>query len=177
MTRKTGMLDMFNELGFKVGVEVGTDHGEYAKVILDRMPNVKLYTIDPFLAYTEGQDVKTQEDVDKIYEQAKELLKGYPNCTMVREKSLDAVKRFSPETIDFVFIDGDHTYEEVKKDLNAWAKIVKKGGIVAGHDYREDKARNYGVVEAVNEYVLENNQELYILRKGTYVDCFMFIND
>jgi len=174
ITRKTGLIDLFKEKNFEVGVEIGTDHGGYARDICERYPEVRLTTIDPFVAYTEGDDVKSQEDVDQIHQEAKDLLSNYWNCKLVRKTSMDAVKDYKPNSIDFVFIDGNHEFDHVYEDIVEWTKIVKSGGIVCGHDYKKDDKLKYGVIEAVNKYVEENNIPLYILRKGTFVDCWMF---
>ena len=49
--------------------------------------------------------------------------------------SMEAVKKFENESIDFVFIDGSHEYEDIKNDIISWMPKVKKGGVLAGHDY------------------------------------------
>ncbi len=53
---------------------------------------------------------------------------------VLRCPSLDAAKRFALNSLDFVFIDADHTYDAVASDLAAWVPIVKPGGVIAGHD-------------------------------------------
>lgn len=175
ISRRVGLIDKFKELKYKAGVEVGTDHGGYAKNICERYPELTLFTIDPWLAYTEGDEVKSQEEVDKIFEYARQTLEPYDNCLVIRKTSMDAVQDFKLGSIDFVFIDGNHEYEYVKEDIEEWSKIVKPGGIICGHDYKKDDGRKYGVIEAVNEYVEKNNIEtLYILEKGSFVPCWMF---
>lgn len=176
ISRRVGLLDLFRRLGFKEGVEVGTDHGGYAKNICDRMPHVTLFTIDPWLGYTEGDDVKTDEDVEQIYQEAKARLADYPNCIILRKKSMDAVKDFQDNSLDFVFIDGNHEYEYVYEDLVEWTKKVKPGGIIAGHDFVKSDDKKYGVIEAVDRYCKEMDiSHLYLLKKGSYVPCYMFI--
>lgn len=175
ISRRVGLIDLFKEKGFKTGVEIGTDHGGYAKDICERYPELELFTIDPWKAYTEGTDVKSQFEVEEIYKIAKDTLEPYKNCTIVRETSMEAVKVFEPNSIDFVFIDGDHRYKYVYEDIIEWTKIVRSGGIVCGHDYKEDEGKEYGVIKAVNQYVEENNiSPLYILERGSFVPCWMF---
>ena len=48
---------------------------------------------------------------------------------------MEAVKDFKDNSIDFVYIDGNHTYDYVTQDITEWSKKVRKGGIVSGHDY------------------------------------------
>jgi predicted O-methyltransferase YrrM len=69
--------------------------------------------------------------------------------TPIKELSSKAAERYKDNSIDFIFIDAAHDYENVKKDINAWFPKLKKGGIIAGHDYWFD-----GVKSAVNEYFI-----------------------
>lgn len=179
-SRRKEFIEMLAERGksnaFLLGVELGTDHGKYAQQLLDGIPNLQLNCIDPWLPYTEGTSVHNEENVNKIYEEAKNRLFPYPNCGIIRKTSMEAVKNYEDNMLDFVFIDGNHSYSYVKEDIEEWTKKVKPGGIVAGHDYKEDKVNNYGVIEAVNEYVRENHiSPWFILRKRGLVDCWMFI--
>lgn len=175
ISRRVGLIDLFKEKKFTFGVEVGTDRGGYAKDILDRMDIVDLYTLDPWIPYNEGNEVKDVIKMMEIEKEARETLSKYPNCFIIKDTSMNAVTLFEDESIDFVFIDGNHEYEYVYEDIVEWTKKVKKGGIIAGHDYKEDKSRKYGVIEAVNKYCEEENIEtLYILKKGSFVPCWMF---
>jgi len=54
---------------------------------------------------------------------------------VIRKDSSTAAADYSDGSLDFVFIDADHTYEGVSKDIKAWLPKVKNGGILAGHDY------------------------------------------
>jgi predicted O-methyltransferase YrrM len=54
------------------------------------------------------------------------------------------------EKFDLVYIDGVHTYEQVKKDIENYRKIVKPNGLLCGHDYLNE-GHLVGVFEAVNE--------------------------
>lgn len=69
--------------------------------------------------------------------------------SMVEATSVQASRQFDDETLDFVFIDADHTYESVKADIAAWWPKVKPGGILAGHDFCDEFP---GVEQAVNEF-------------------------
>jgi hypothetical protein len=71
----------------------------------------------------------------------------------VRMESLKAVSLYEDESLDVVFLDASHTYENIKADLIAWYPKVKKGGIFSGHDYPTWTQ----VVKAVEEYFLDKN--------------------
>jgi len=133
-----------------VGVEIGVERGHFAKVIGEY--SSKLYLVDPWKAYKGYREHVSQDKLDGFFEETKERLKNL-NVEIIRKFSLEAVNDFEDESLDFVYIDSNHSYENVKADIEAWRKKVKKGGIVAGHDYKRFKgqAHMYGVVEAVNE--------------------------
>lgn len=149
----------FGELGFKVGAEVGVAQGYYSKAICEEIPGVKLYCIDSWQYYPEYIDYRKKSTFIGLYESAKSLLEPY-GCTLIKKFSMDAVKDFEDEFFDFVYIDGHHGYKYVKEDIEAWSPKVKKGGVVAGHDYYVTKAGNVGVIKAVDEYVAEHGYEL-----------------
>lgn len=87
-----------------------------------------------------------------LYERFVENMKPVEgNYTPIKLPSLEAAKTYADESLDFVFIDADHSYEMVKADIIAWLPKVKKGGILAGHDYE-----GVGVSTAVNEIIGEN---------------------
>ena len=73
---------------------------------------------------------------------------------MVKQLSLEAAPRFADSTVDFVYIDALHTYEAVMSDLLAWWPKLRRGRIMAGHDYNPTKWP--GVCQAVDEFVKEN---------------------
>ncbi len=71
----------------------------------------------------------------------------------IQSRSTDAVKRYKDASLDFVFLDGAHDACAVRADINAWWPKLKKGGILAGHDY--DPTHNPDVVKTVNEIFRE----------------------
>lgn len=133
-----------------IGVEVGTERAVFAKEIAKHCD--KLYCVDPFKAYKGYRDHVSQEKLDGFFAEAQERMRPF-NCEFIRKFSLDAVNDFEDESLDFVYIDSNHDYENCKADIKAWSKKVKKGGIVAGHDYIERKGQGlyYGVKKAVKE--------------------------
>lgn len=130
---------MFNDLEFRVGVEVGVEKGEYSRVLCEHNPQLKLYSVDPWRAYKAYRDHISQSKLDRFYEESKRLLAPYNNCQIMREFSVEAAKKFSKGSLDFVYIDGNHEFQQVTNDIAVWSKKVRKGGIVAGHDFRRSK--------------------------------------
>lgn len=127
-----GFPALFKELGFKSGAEIGVLRGLWSEKMCKSIPNLKMYCIDKwirYLDYTDYEDKKLKE-YGKI---AKGRLKKY-NCNIIEKWSMDAVKDFKDESLDFVFIDGNHSFQYVVNDIAEWSKKVRKGGIVSGHD-------------------------------------------
>jgi hypothetical protein len=124
--------EFFNEMGYKVGAEIGVATGFFSEILAKG--GFKLYSVDPYLSYPGYDNRRVQERLDKELEEATERLKPY-NCEIVRKMSMDAVKDFEDESLDFVYIDGHHELKHVIDDICEWSKKVRKGGVVSGHDF------------------------------------------
>lgn len=125
--------EFFKEMGFKVGVEIGVKAGDFSEVICKA--GLKLYGIDPWLIYPDFvEPAETQEDLDKAMEKTMQRMKGY-DFIPLKKTSMEAVKKFEDGSLDFVYIDGNHSFKYVTEDIFEWSKKVKKGGIISGHDY------------------------------------------
>lgn len=131
------MVMRFNNATF---VEIGTWQGQSIMYLAERVKelgkNIKLNTIDLFTVQPQQNDGTihhTGEDFYEAYLKNIEPLKDYINT--IRMSSHEAYQLFEDESIDFLFIDGDHSYKAVYKDLTLWYPKIKKGGICAGHDY------------------------------------------
>ena len=73
-----------------------------------------------------------EREVD--YHAAMQLL-SYTTTVLLRMTSLEACVKFRDDSLDFVYIDGDHGFEMCYQDIVAWWYKVRKGGILAGHDF------------------------------------------
>jgi len=130
-----------NELfrGMKVGAEIGVEQGLFSEIICQHNPGIRLYCIDAWQAYKGYRDHTRQEKLDRYFNETIERLKSY-NCHIMRKWSMDAVKDFEDESLDFVYIDANHDFKHVAEDIAEWSKKVKRGGIVAGHDYVRNRS-------------------------------------
>jgi len=137
-----------------VGAEIGVQYGINARDILEKYDIKTLYLIDPYIDLTD--------------ELAKEYLNKFKDkIVWIKKLSWNAVNDI-PNNLDFVYIDGDHNYEAVKKDLEMYYPKVKKGGLFSGHDYAN---RAPGVVKAVNEFFANKKEAIY---SGGRWDWFIF---
>ncbi len=175
------LASFFKELGYTEGAEIGIDNGFYSEVLCLQNPNLKLHCIDPWKVYRKYEDIKEEKVFTERFEHTKKLLKPY-NCNIIRKSSTGALKDFAPRSLDFVYIDGNHTFDYVTEDLNGWSKIVKKGGIISGHDYKGRRRGSsplgrmeLGVGKAVDKYIEENKKKLYLTCKNNDSTWF-FVN-
>jgi len=106
--------------------------------------------------------MKRQWRQDAYYEEVKVKLAPY-NCEIIKATSMDAVKTFADESLDFVYIDANHNYEFVRDDIREWSKKVRKGGIVCGDDYYVFPSGNNGVMKALDEWIAGQNIKPWFL--------------
>lgn len=159
------------------GVEIGVAEGWYSTRIMELGQVDKLYGVDPYLPHQGYRDYTRESTFNRLQTKSHERLEKYHNYEFIQDYSLEAVKRFEDNSLDFVYIDGDHSYEAVMDDIEVWIAKVKPGGILAGDDYirsHRDK-RFYDVIGAVDDYV-EFNQipNLYLYHKGRTPTNWLF---
>jgi hypothetical protein len=173
------MVGMFGELGFKYGAEVGVARGDFSEVLCNRVKSLeKLYSVDPWnVVYEDPRSFKKgTKRQERYYRISKEKLDKFPVCEIIRKTSLEAVRDIPYESLDFVYIDGAHTFDYVMTDLIEWGKRVKIGGIISGDDYKFHKQGD--VITPVNIYVQAHNIDILNIMEGNtdyLVPNFWFI--
>lgn len=149
----------FKEQGFKAGVEVGVYLGDYTKVLAQS--GLQIYGVDPWRLTRDYGNPRGQRRLDDQYKIASDKLAPYPNVTLLRKTSMEAVEDFPNESLDFVYIDANHLFRHVADDIYEWARKIKQGGVICGHDYARYVARStYGgchAQEIVDAYVRAYN--------------------
>lgn len=151
---KNNLPELFRELAFKIGVEVGTAEGEFAEHLCKNIPDLKLYTIDPWQVHDDFKELPFNLVFEKFEANARKRLAKH-NCEIIKDYSLSVVKKFKDNSLDFVYIDGNHAFPFVVMDIYEWSKKVKVGGIISGDDFVHSKRKYDGthhVLEAVMGY-------------------------
>jgi hypothetical protein len=119
------------------GVEIGTFKGNFSNQIMNNWSGT-LYMVDVWRPLESGyDDSRNHGKYDGgVYTDAMENIKGFEDrAIMVRATSEIASEMFNDESLDFVYIDANHSYDYVVQDIKIWAPKVKKGGFICGHDY------------------------------------------
>ena len=136
-----GRLDLprfFLDMGYKVGAEIGVRKGWFTYKFC--RAGLSMHAVDAWLAYPDYNEPERnyQEEQDYFYSKAQKSLASYISagkCTLIRKMSMDAVRDFEDESLDFVYIDAHHGFKYVVEDIYEWSKKVRKGGVISGHDF------------------------------------------
>lgn len=142
-----------------IGVEIGVAHGIFSRMLLLKLNIEKLYLIDPYFSWSPLKSMQ-------IKKKAQKNLRKFYNKEFIQRTSEDAARLFKKESLDFVYIDGDHNYEFVKKDIKLYWPKIKKGGILGGHDIT---AGFPGVCRAVFEFIQKEKLTLYTERNEWWI--------
>lgn len=152
---------MINEHKFKTGVEIGVSFGTHCKKILERTQVEKLYGIDPYLNYGDPTNTAMPDLwFDVFYHKVADKLSQFGSrFELLRDFSTQAALKFDDASLDFIFLDVNHTFKAVMEDLRAWYPKVKSGGIMAGDDYA---TCHPGVPLAVDAFFKEKGLEVHL---------------
>jgi hypothetical protein len=138
VSREVAIPEILNKIGAKVAVEVGVFKAQFSKHLLKNWDGT-LWLVDPWRAFEEGEgyvDASNHKKHQTAYLEAMQNIEGYESrAFMLRGLSSDMASRFEDNSLDLVYLDGNHAYEWVKEDIELWWPKIKKGGVLTGHDY------------------------------------------
>jgi hypothetical protein len=137
-------------------VEIGAWLGRSSFYLVDKLNllgglgEMNIYIVDTWLGSKSEIDTHhaIAKEVNLYVDFMRNMRKLHGLFTPVRATSVEAATIFEDKTVDYVFIDAEHTYEAVKADIEAWLPKMSSIGIIAGHDYDSHWP---GVIKAVHE--------------------------
>lgn len=156
------------------GAEIGVQKGEHAELLLKEWGGF-LYLVDCW----KHQDSSiypcmgnvSDDDHELFYMDAVDRLKAYASHSeIIRDYSTAAADKVPDGSLDFVYIDSNHTYDAVTADLRAWYPKVRPGGMIAGHDFTFDgnddlpHGGTFGVRPAVFDFLADKPSVLYVAK-------------
>ncbi len=169
-------------IGAEIGVWMGNTSTLFLKNNLKKLYMVDAYSIEPYkenseMSYQEylakyqpitGEIAPTgfQKFYDRVYKEIQTRFSTFEEVEICRmtsdewfEQYLAAKGHGNDEMLDWIYVDGDHSYEGCLKDLNNAKEVVKPGGLILGDDYGwpDAKWQKKGVTKAVNEFINKNN--------------------
>mgnify|MGYP001218749065 CR=1 FL=1 len=133
-----GLIDVINNLPEKqlIGVEIGVCLGVTTELFAQKITNLqKLYGVDSYAVFTDWNGVTMGEDKQSRFRaHATKRLGKYDKIEQVFISSTHFALTRATESLDFCFIDGDHSHEGALRDFESYYPLIKKGGLFAGHD-------------------------------------------
>lgn len=117
-------------------IEIGSYAGESTEIFSKHFKNI--IAIDPFMNDYDKNDLTCQYmELTKVYDVFLRIMDKCDNITHIKKTSDEAIFDLKNIQVDFVYIDGLHTYEQVKKDIINYLPLINKGGFIGGHDYHQ----------------------------------------
>jgi hypothetical protein len=188
---------LFTALNYELGVELGSFHGIFASHILNNWAG-KLVCVDLFdrsdnavLHDTKG--FYTHFDKNAVLPTFNRHLENHTGRLLtVQSDTANAAQFFPDNHFDFVYIDADHTYESVIKEMTAWYPKLKSKGLFAGHDFlaefdhttknneiyqpynKQEYVGSFGVNTAVMEFTHQHNLKFYTTNEPYWKSWFWF---
>ena len=167
---RVALLDKVGVEGKNV-VELGVFKGEFTAEFVIRKPYA-LHLIDPWKAqdayayYYDDANIE-QKDFNAIRLRVVQLYGNRDNVNIIQAFSHDAVKRFSNESLDIVFVDANHSFSNCFYDMVAWSLRIKKGGWLLVHDFGGGSCF-FGVRQAVNEFCKVTGNEIAYITEDSW---------
>lgn len=155
-----------------IGAEIGVNHGAFSYHVLLQNAPKKLYLIDPWLCSIHDSQgnmkptLKGQQYCDRVYAKVCDLFAPFKNVEILRYRSEDVFFLFEDEYFDYVYIDGEHSYKAVSRDLNNYFPKIKIGGYLIGDDYGWK-----GIAPAIEDFLKRNRGKCTFIGEsaGQYV--------
>lgn len=158
-------------------VEIGTHRGDFAVAFMECWGGLRLHCVDPWnVPHGYEEQAETLQRVWKTdgnrlndMEAARLRLRRFGHrCDFIQKTSAHALEVFRDGGVDFVYIDGDHRFEQVDFDLRSWWTKIKPGGVLAGHDYicpgeSADTDAAKQVQPAVHKFAIDHNLPVYLV--------------
>jgi hypothetical protein len=142
-----------------VGAEIGVASGDNALSILKILPMKKLFLIDPYLKTDTNPYLKAwgSEKLTRAESEAKRKLAKFSSIEWLNITSDAAAKRVG-SNLDFVYVDGVHSFEGVKSDFELYYPLLNEDGIIGGHDYQKGEEP---LMNAVNMVARQLDRQVF----------------
>lgn len=173
---RDAVMECFGRRG--VGVELGVHLGLNAMELLRVTKPKKLHLVDPW------KEMRSAEHKDSWYQRvSQDEMDGYHDAVrksfaphvrrgvieIHRKASWDAMAEFEDGSLDWVYVDGDHSYAAVKRDLETSYAKVRTGGMIGGDDYKLGGWWGDGIVRAVHELLAARPVKMKLVMDDQYV--------
>jgi len=146
------------------GAEIGVHNGRFSQYLLQKLPKVRIYMIDIWKGFaSNSRYFESMQDFGDAWKHDGTMIRSFWLAStrtqfaadrryVMRGERMEFLSLFADASLDWIFIDCDHTYGGVMEDLQAWVPKVRPGGLISGHDW-EHPCPRWGVKRAVEDYI------------------------
>ena len=142
------LLTLIKKFKVRKLLEIGTNQGHTTKIITDKFPNLEITTVDPGDKVSLSERLSSQKKEYMSQEKIGCMVNGYKNVEVIKEDFLEI--QFNKK-FDFIFIDGNHSYNHVVEDTKKALTLIEKNGIITWHDCNHVD----DVTKALNQFDFE----------------------
>tara|TARA_B110000305_G_scaffold224566_1_gene270228 strand:- start:842 stop:1408 length:567 start_codon:yes stop_codon:yes gene_type:complete len=139
--------------------EIGVFRGDFSEFIIKMEPSA-LYLVDPWVSIMDipaRWHAIPQEEIDIIKQEVKDKFYTDSRVNVIEKYSIDALYDFADESLDWIYLDANHSYSFAQKDLENWWRKLKPGGFLCGNAYQDDDAQikllDFGIIPAVDTFL------------------------
>lgn len=147
-----------------IGAELGVCDAEFSQIMLDVVDPSRLYLVDVWKHIELGYRDRLMTNDNKQTQRYRRVMKRYlddSRVSVIRDYTSALAELVEPNSLDWIYIDADHSFRGCWQDLEIADRTVKPNGIIMGHDY--NTGDGYGVIEAVDRFVKEKGYFLTLV--------------
>lgn len=133
------------------GAELGVQEGTFAKYVLSNCAFTKYYLIDAWRPLENYHDIANSQLPEETFQRAKDAMRSFGNTPIfLRNLTIEAADLIPDDSLDFIYIDARHSYEDVLEDMTLYWPKLRSGGLFAGHDFMNSGEQPIGQDWALN---------------------------
>lgn len=150
------------------GVEIGVQAGRFSEHLLRHSHLNRLFSVDPWMhwdaGYPDRANVSQAQQDARYLETILRCAHFRTRSVVMRMTSAQASAHFAPESLDFVYIDANHSFEATTEDLEHWWPKVKRAGLIAGDDFIDGRVGDaeFGVRSAVESFATRRGVQILV---------------
>lgn len=147
-----------------IGCELGVFEGDFSEILIQSNKFTKLFLVDIFNGEASNFG-KEYKDASVLENQVKNRFKEYSSIEIIKNDSLSFLISLPDNSLDFIYIDTVHSYDQTKLELEESYRVIKNNGFVCGHDYCEMFS---GVIQSVQEFISKHNLQTIVTTEADF---------
>ncbi len=146
--------------------EIGVFKGDFSEFILKMEPS-ELHLIDPWVSIIDipaRWHAIPQSDMDEIKRSVIDRFSTDSRVDVIQKHSIDALDNFDDNSLDWIYLDANHSFSFIQQDLETWWHKLKPGGYLCGNAYQDNDAQirllDFGIIPAIDAFLEHHFDEI-----------------